>query len=218
MAAITLVCTCHNERGACTEDALLGILRDLDPDVVFLEARASDLDAFATQWLEARAIQRYSQRRRVEAVPVDDFKMPASFRSDTDAVFDYVEQHSVEFNALEDERDMAAALGFEAMNDGDFEAVVEKCESSMERSILLSSNEELVTRHATWTSFVRQREDSMLSNIYDFCRTSPHLRGAFLVGAAHLSSLVRGIEGRSAQELELIRWELWSRPSRFSRR
>jgi hypothetical protein len=218
LAAITLVCTCHNERGACTEDALLGILRDLDPDVVFLEARASDLDAFATQWLEVRAIQRYSQLRRVEAVPVDDFKMPASLRSDMDAVFNYVERHSVEFSALEDERDMAAALGFEAMNGGEFEAVVEKCESSMKRSVLLSNNKELITRHATWTSFLRQREDTMLANIYDYCRRSPHLRCAFLVGAAHLSSLVRGIEGRAAQEVELVRWELWSRPGRFSHR
>lgn len=147
---------------------------------------------------------------------MDDFKIPASFRSDMNAVFDYVEQHSVEFNALVEERDMAAALGFEALNSGDFEAVVEKCESSMKRSILLSSNVELLTRHATWTSFHRQREDSMLSNIYDFCRRSPQLHGAFLVGAAHLSSLVRGIEGRAAQELELVRWELWRRPGRFS--
>lgn len=218
MAAITLVCTCHNERGACTEDALLGILRDLGPDVVFLEARACDLDRCATQWLEARAVQRYSQLRYVEAVPVDDFKMPASFRNDMDAVFDYVEHHSVEFNALEDERDMVAALGFEGMNSGDFEAIVEKCESSMKRSILLSSNEELITRLATWTSLLRQREDSMLSNIYRFCQRSPHLRGVFLVGAAHLSSLVRRIESRAAQEPELIQWEIWSRQSRFGRR
>ena len=217
MAAITLVCTCHNERGACTEDALLGILRDLEPDVVFLEARASDLDTCATQWLETRAVQRYSQFRRVESVPVDDFKIPASLRSDMDAVFDYVEQHSVEFNALQDERDIAAARGFEGMNGGDFEALVEKCENSMKRSILQSSNEKLITRLATWTSFIRQREDSMLSNIYDFCRKSPHLHGAFLVGAAHLSSLVLGIEGRAAQDPELVQWEIWSRPSRFGR-
>lgn len=218
MAAITLVCTCHKERGSCTEDALLDILRNLDPDVAFLEVRASDFDAYATHMLEARAVQRYSKLRRVESVPVDEFEIPASFRSDMDAIFAYVEQHSDEFNALADQRDMAATQGFEAMSGGNFEAIVEKCESSMKRSILLSCNEALIARHAAWTSSLRQREDSMLSNIYNFCRRSPQSRGVFLVGAAHLSSLVRGIEDRVAQEPEIVRWAVWSRPGRFSRR
>jgi hypothetical protein len=216
VAAITLVCTSHSERGASTEDALLGILHKLEPEVVFLEVRASDLAALATRMLEARAVQRYSKFRQVEAVAVDEFEMPASFRSDMDSVLDYVEQTGDEFNALVKQRDGTALLGFEAMNSSDFEAIVEKCERSMELSIALSRNRELVSRHAAWTSLLRQREDSMLSNIYRFCRSRPHVRGAFLVGAAHLTALTKEIEVRVAREPEAVQWEVWSRPGRFS--
>jgi hypothetical protein len=36
MAAVTLVCTGHHEHGATTVDALLNILRSLEPAAVFL--------------------------------------------------------------------------------------------------------------------------------------------------------------------------------------
>lgn len=218
MAAITLVCTSHSERGASTEDALLGILHKLEPEIVFLEVRSSDLAAFATRMLEARAVQRYSKSRRVEALAVDEFQMPASFRSNMDSMFAYVEQNSDEYNALAEQRDSTALLGFEAMNSSEFEALVEKCERSMERSIALSRSNELMSQYSAWTSLLRQREDSMLSNIYRFCRSRPQTHGAFLVGAAHLSSLSKEIEVRVARDLEAVAWEVWSRPGRFSRR
>ncbi len=62
--SITLVCTSHNEGGACTEEALLSILRRLEPDVVFLEMRASDLSVFAMQRLEVRPDCRYAKPGR----------------------------------------------------------------------------------------------------------------------------------------------------------
>jgi hypothetical protein len=215
MAAVTLVCTTHNERGACTEDALLSILRGLDPDVIFLEMREADLHASTLHTLEARAVRTYAKFRSAMEVAVDDFEIPTSFRHDLDSMFEYIERNSDEFNTLVMQREMAASRGFEALNSADFELLAAHCDEAMERALGRSRSTELVRRYATWTSLLRQREDSMLTNIYSHCRTNPNTRGAFMVGAAHLSSLARGIEERHAREPSVIQWKLWSRPERF---
>ena len=72
-----------------------------------------------------------------------------------DAIFDDIEQNSDEFTALVQQRDMAASLGFETMNSNDFEVLVDKCDRAMERAATLSRSKELISRHATWTSFLR---------------------------------------------------------------
>ncbi len=218
MAAVTLVCTSHSERGNSNEDALLRILCSLDPDVIFLELRSFDAAALAMQMPEARAARRYATLRPSEQLAVDEFDIPASFRGDVDALFDYVEENSDEFIALVQQRDFAASLGFEAMNSADFEELAEKCDRAMERAVVLSRSKELMSRHANWTSLLRRREESMLSNIYRFCRSRPDSRGAFLVGAAHISALLKSIEAHIAREPEVIEWEIWNRPGRFSGR
>jgi len=218
MAAVTLIGTVHNERGACTVDALHKILRTLGPTVAFLEIRASDLAIYATQMLEARAVQSYSMHGQVEAIAMDDFQFPTSFRSEMDFTFAYVEQRSEEYNELVEKRESTASLGFEALNGADFEALVEKCENCMEACIAGSNDKEFIRRYAAWTTFLRQREESMLSNIYDFCRKQPDTRGVFLVGAAHLSSLTKGVLKRIAKEPEAVSWEVWNNPNRLSLR
>jgi hypothetical protein len=218
MAAVTLVCTGHHEHGATTVDALLDILRSLEPAVIFLEVRAADLAAYSTQMLETRAVHKYSALSRVESVPVDDFELPASFRRDTESLFDYVDERSDEYNRLEEQRERAAFLGFDAMNSEEFESLIAKCEECMKSCIEASGDDQLVARYSSWTGHLRRREQSMLANIYDFCRQRPETRAVFLVGAAHLSSLVEGIRERTSQEPEIASWEVWNRPARLSQR
>jgi hypothetical protein len=218
MAKVTLICSVHQERGACTVDAMHNILRDVGPAVVFLELRASDLALYEKQLLETRAIHLYSIHSSVETVAVDDFLLPVSLRSEMDSIFSYVEQRSEEFNQLEEQRDSASCFGFEAINSSEFETIVERGERCTEVCIAASGSQELVRWHANWTALHRQREESMLLNIYDFCRKCPDTRGVFLVGAAHLSSLAKGIQKRTAQEPGVVLWEIWNRPGRLSQR
>lgn len=215
MATVTIVCTSHHERGACTEDALLVIVRGLDPDVVFLEMRPSDVPDVAPYTLEGRAVSRYAAVRRCRRVAVDDFAMPPSFHGDTEALFDYVEQSSDEFVLCLQQRDSVASFGFEAINSRGFEELADNCDRAMEGAVRQSRNQGLIRRHDNWISLLRRRDDAMVSGIYEFGRVNADARGVFLVGAAHLSSLVKRIEARIEQEPNVIRWDIWSRPGRF---
>ena len=216
MAAVTVVCTVHRERGACNEEALLKILLEVDADVVFLELRASDLPAFGNQMLEARAARAYAAQRTSELVCVDAFEMPSELRRDADALFDYVERASGEFVSLVQQMDVAPLRGYAAINCAEFEEVVRKHEDAMTAAARSSRSPVVMGWYARWMSQLRQRESAMVSNIYSFCESRPKCRGVFLIGVAHLSSLVQCIEASIHGYTQTIQWEVWNIPGRFA--
>lgn len=215
MGRITLVCTVHNERGLCSENELVGILEAVGPDVIFEEIRPSDFDSFyaSKPTLETRAVARYLKARAVRQVPVDDYSIPDSFRRDINILFDYVESNSVEYRALIAERDWKTdQLGFRYLNSPEFEAISKRSRESLENTIALSGSDGLKKALSTWNGQLQRRENSMLENIYSFCRASQFKEGVFLVGAEHMSSIIEGVESRIKRESNLVAWNIWNKP------
>ena len=213
---ITLVCTMHRERGLCSEHELLKILETIGPDVFFEEIRQSDFDSHyrdrSRSTLETRTVSRYLKVKSAQQVPVDDYVIPESFLRDMGILSDYVESRSAEYRAVEAKiHQMALDLGFRYLNSPEFMAHRKYADELFEEVITMSGSDELRKLLSTWNDQLRRREDSMMENIYDFCRKSSFTEGVFLVGAGHMSSIVQDIEGRMQKETNLVDWKFWSR-------
>ena len=217
MAQVLLLCTVHQPRGAYTEKALLEVLQEQSPDVIFLEWRSSDPKATRMRTVEGSAARQYAERTKAIIVGVDDFEPPPSFRDDTDAVFDYVENTSEDFIRLAAQREEMASQGIRAINSEPFESLLQQSERAIEFAIQESGLEEAKLRHAAWNASLRSREGAMVSKIYDFCRDRPGIRAVLLVGAAHLPGLVTCIERRISLEPAVAKWGLWNRGRRLDR-
>jgi hypothetical protein len=74
MKRVSLVGTVHQEKGLASASALLAILEQIRPEVLFLEAPSDAsgdyLDATGKE-LESAAVSRYREISRVDLVPVD---------------------------------------------------------------------------------------------------------------------------------------------------
>jgi hypothetical protein len=197
---------------------LVKVLHELDPEAIFLEQRAADLEALTMRSPEVLAAKTYASLRRSEIVAVDEFQIPHSLFSDMNGLIDFVESTSDEYRGYVAQRDEMAARGLEAINSWVFEDLVEKCDGAMERAVVRSRDDALLSVHAKWIALLRSRDDAMVSNIYHFCRQGPESRGVFLVGAAHLPSLITRIESHVALEPAVATWELWNRQGGFNNR
>ena len=206
---LTLVCTEHRENGLCNEDGLMSILKAIDPDVIFEEARPSD----SLSTLEAKTIDRYLESRSARRVPIDSFVMPENFRRDAYIMEDYVNSKNIEYRELMTEINQKIhQFGYPYLNGSEFEAASNKERELFEKTIAMSGDDTLVKTLMTWNDLIRKREDSMVENVYDFCRKSSFIEGVFLVGAAHKSSIVSNIEGRINAEPNLIHWNIGKLP------
>lgn len=93
MPKITFISTIHEEIGNCNADELSNILKELNPDVIFLEALDDTysnydkikLSSFGVyhRKLEIRAIQKYCLNNSCEYIPVLDNGLSDSFEKNT---------------------------------------------------------------------------------------------------------------------------------------
>ena len=215
---ITLVCTVHNEMGLCNEHQLIRILEAVSPDVIFEEIRPSDFDLHygdaARHTLEMRAVRKHVAVRPARQVPVDEYIIPSNFRSEVDVLFDCVERNGIEYRALVAERAQKAhLLGFGYLNSPQFAALAKRIREALEATIVGSRRDDLNRVLSTWNGELRRRDESMLDNIYAFCRTSSFAEGVFLVGAGHMSSIIDGVERRMKTEATPVAWNTWTGPS-----
>jgi len=212
---ITLVCTMHNENGLCSEHELLKILETIGPDVFFEEIRQSDFDSYyrdrSRSTLETRTVNRYLTVRSAQQVPVDDYVIPESFLRDMEVLSDYVESRSAEYRAVEAKlHQMAFDLGFRYLNSQESMSHRKYADKLFEDVIAMSGRDDLRKLLSTLNYQLRRREDSMLENIYDFCRNNPFMEAVFLVGAGHKSYIVENIENRMKAEANLVHWNIWN--------
>lgn len=215
MGRITLVCTTHSEMGLCDENELLRIFETLDPDVIFEEIRPNDHGWLyrdkSKHTLEMRTICTYLKVRSARQVPVDGFVIPEGFHGDIGILFDYVESRSADYcAAITKINHMTFDLGFRYLNSQEFMALRKEADELFEKAIAISGNDHLKSLFSMWNEQLRRREGSMLENIYDFCRENSFTSGVFLVGAGHMSSIVKDIESRTKTEANLVEWHIWN--------
>lgn len=119
---ITLISTIHKEIGKCNADELCNIISKIQPEVIFLEALESTYSGYEhslfSQYglyhkkLEISAIQKYSQIRPFQYIPVLENELGKAFYERCDLVCDDLnyQRHLDIYNFL------AAEDGFDFLN------------------------------------------------------------------------------------------------------
>jgi hypothetical protein len=221
MPKLVLVSTAHRENGLCNVDALLRILREIQPEVIFEEVRPSDFDPHRTDGvngrLEAQAIARYIQSNRAARVPVDRYEMSTdsakSFSRELFAALDHIEDRSPEYGRLRDaELRRTYEEGFCFLNSPDYTSLCARL-NSIEDEIILDSGQP-VWIHALnlWRSLNSRREQEMVGVIYDFCKAHAFEVGVFLAGAAHQNGVLRQVDSFALTHPGVIAWSLYGQP------
>lgn len=217
MGRITLVCTTHKEKGQCNELELIRILETICPDVIFEEMRPLDFASYYTDrsrsTLETRAISKYAKILPVRQIPVDDYEFSENFGREMLALDEFVESQSNEYSAIQDRIHwLSCEYGFKYLNGPDCTSHLKYSEKLYEKIISHHGNAHAKNLLSRWNDRKRRREESMLDNIYSFCRNNTFTEGVFLVGVGHKLSIVEGIENRGQNEINLVDWKIWNRP------
>jgi hypothetical protein len=208
MHNITLVFSAHVENGRCNAAELLKILRAIEPEVVFEEIRPSEFHFYYEHGhVEAHAIAKYREFKSFQEIPVDRYDMPDNFFTETQRVFDCVEQASQEYLELDEEKNNRAhQYGFQYLNSVAFTTIMARIHEIEEQTIIGTRDQDLICGLERWRHVMQKREAEMIGSIYEYCRENVFDTGVFLVGAAHKLGIVKEIEKYASTEADLINW------------
>ncbi|MDZ7757766.1 hypothetical protein [Rhodohalobacter sp.] len=209
MHHITLISTVHEENGKCNSDELCEIIEKISPEVIFLEAlentysdydkmRFSSFGVFHKK-LEISAIQKYSFNTSFKYIPVLDNGLSDSFEKKYNIVCEKRELQ----NLIDNFESLAAKHGFKFLNSIDSIKLHEEMRM-LERRILNESEIEKVANED-----IDAYENSMIRNIYSYCKTNKFNTAIFMCGVAHRKSIIEKIEEFKAQEEIDLSWTIF---------
>jgi hypothetical protein len=206
MHKITFISTIHNEIGKCNADELYNIIEKLSPEVIFLEALDETYSNYEKyifsnygvyhKKLEISAIQKYSLDTCFEYVPVLDKELPDSFNKKYNLI-----GKNIEFQKLVDNsKFLSSEHGFQFLNST--ENIKLQGEMRMFETRLLNDNE----LNKMVDEDIDTYENSMMRNIYSYCRNNQFNTAIFMCGAAHRKSIIEKMGKFNAQEKMNLNW------------
>jgi len=209
MHNITLISTVHKERAKCNADALFEIIEKISPEVIFLEAlketySSYDKMRFAKfgifhEKMEIRAIQKYGVNTSFKYIPVLDKGLSDSFEKKYGMV---CEKREIQ-NLIDHFDSLAAEHGFKFLNS--IESIKLQDEIRMLEGRLLNDLE--ISKVAN--EDIDAYENSMIRNIYSYCKTNKFNTAIFMCGVAHRKSIIDKIEKYKAQEEIDLSWTIF---------
>ncbi|RLD45629.1 MAG: hypothetical protein DRI86_05300 [Bacteroidetes bacterium] len=210
MYNITLISTVHKEFGNCNSNELLKIIENIGPDVIFLEAFEDNYSKYDQmifsqfgvykERLELKTIQKYSQNHTFEYVPVLDIRLSDEFETKTKIISENKDCQKLldEYSLLEMDG------GFQFLNS--------------EKSIVLQEEMRELENRIVDNEIMRQKvnanlgayENSMLRNIYSFCKEKSFNTAIFMCGSAHRKSISEKIEEYKKKETIKLNWTFYN--------
>lgn len=210
MNNITFISTVHKEMGRCNADELCAILEKEHPEVIFLEALGDTYSNYEKNLfssfgvyhrkLEIKAIQRYSHSSLFEYVPVLDNGLSDSFKKKYDLVCENIQFQTMldEFNSL------ASEQGFPFLNSAESIYLQEKMRRFEYH--LLPGNK----LNEAADEDIDAYENSMMRNIYSYCRNNQFDKAVFLCGVAHRRSIIEKMESFNSKEKIDLNWVIYN--------
>ena len=209
MCNITLISTIHKENGKCNSNELLKIIEKICPDVIFLEAFESNYtnyDHFLcssygifNKRLEIEAMQKYNQINSFYYVPVLDTELSDDF----DKRLILVSEHSTCQKLIDNYHSLEMEYGFQFLNS---ERSIQLHEEMRELENYILSNNEICQKS---NENIDAYENSMLRNIYAYCKENLFNKGIFMCGSAHRKSIIEKIEKYKTQENLKLDWTFY---------
>jgi hypothetical protein len=209
MHTITLISTVHKENGKCNADELCTIIEEIRPEVIFLEAldetysdyQKSLFSSFGVfhNKLEIKAIQKYCLTNAFVYIPVLDNGLAGSFDKKYSVVCE-----NIEFQKLVDNFNfLSNQYGFQFLNSR--ESIKLQEELRMCESRLLIDNK----INAKAIEDIDAYENSMLCNIFGYCRDNQFETAIFMCGVAHRKAIIEKIEKFNVHEKIELDWTIF---------
>ena len=197
MHTITLVNTHHAEKGKCNLLELYKIIEDINPEVIFEELYLSDFNELYIEKkqsikLETNTILKYMENHQIEHIPVDYVEIPSqNFMKLNESMRLKLEQRSHGYrNCIDSNSYFVSLYGFKYLNSNDYVKMNDIYENEVIETIKFIGDETLMPINQQWLDFMGNREDVMISKIYDYCKEHNFERGMFYIGAAHRSAIM----------------------------
>ena len=206
MHNITFISTMHKEIGKCNADELCYILEKESPNVIFLEALNNtysnyEKNIFSSfgiyhQKLEIKAIQKYCHISPIEYVPVLNSGLSELFGNKCNII-----SKNIQFQKLlDDYNSLAGELGFSFLNSVESIKLQKKLRM-FEYSILNNNN-----LNDRVNEDIDAYENSMLQNIYSYCKNNQFEKAVFMCGVAHRHSIIEKIGSFNSKEKMDLNW------------
>ena len=208
MYEITFISTIHKEIGKCNADELCNIIKRIDPEVIFLEALCdtyTDYQKLLFQSFEVyhakaeiKAIQNYSKQKDFEYVPVLENGLSEKFDFKYNTVCENPE-FQILINNL---NSMASEQGFQFLNSD--ECIRLHDEMRLIENEILNDNNLIKAVNED----IDRCENSMIKNIYSYCRNNQFDKAIFMCGSAHRKSIIEKVKTINTQEEIKLNWLL----------
>ncbi len=232
MYNITLIGTIHSENGKCDPDELYKILKDINPEVIFVELpdHYADFyfsDSFDTYCannillnrsppvvpLEVKCLKKYIQNHDIKIIPVDiDLTQKLQeYQQEIYHLFSVFFKDK-DYQMLDNEKEtLIAKEGFHFLNSNKFLEFSEKKEM-MEKKIIeseIQKNRLLVIYKLFHSEQYDNRENAMLQNIYSYSIQNQFNKAVFLIGAEHKRSIVKKIKEYEKLSGTKLNWTMY---------
>lgn len=209
MQTIILINTRHEEIGMCNAKELCKIIKKSSPDVIFLEAlentysnydqmRFSSFGVYHEK-LEIKAMQLYSQNASFVYVPVLDDGLSDTFQKKYSLIC-----NNHEFKSLVDNyNSLANHNGFKFLNS--IESTNLQDDMRKLESVLLYGSE----IEMEFNNSIEIYENTMIENIYSYCKNNHFNTAIFLCGVAHRKSIIEKIENLQTTKEIKLNWKFY---------
>lgn len=209
MHNIKFISTVHRENGKCNADELCNILEATKPEVIFLEALEDTYSRYQQytfenfgvlhEKLEVRAIQKYSKVSNLKYVPVLDEGLSESFNEKYDLICSNVQWQRI----IDDFNELVSEQGFQFLNSTKSIIYQEKMRD-FEHHLLMDNK-----LSEDWIKDIEKYENSMIRNIYSYCKFNAFDSAIFLCGVAHRQSIIEKLGSSNKQEKMELNWEIY---------
>ena len=206
MHNITLISTSHKENGKCNAEELHKIIEAMYPEVIFLEALESSYTKYDhlkfsqfgvyNERLEINAIQKYNQNHPFEYVPVLDNGLSEEFDKKLNVVCNHNEYQKL----IDIHKSLAMKYGFQYLNS---EKSIQLHEKMRELGNHILSNNEICKKS---DESIDAYENSMIRNIYAYCKDNLFNKAIFMCGSAHRKSIIEKIENYKTEDNLKLNW------------
>lgn len=203
---IVLISTVHKEIGKCNSEVLYKIIESIKPDVIFLEELEGNYSQYDRmkfsqfgvykERLELKTIQAYSQNNTFDYVPVLDVGLSDEF----DTKVKIVSENKDYQRLLDDYTLLESDYGFEFLNSNK-SIILQEEMRQLENHIIDNEN-----FHQQVNASIDEYENSMLRNIYSFCKEGKFNTAIFMCGAAHIKSIIEKINASESK----IHWTFYN--------
>ena len=196
---IILIGTNHANNGNCNHIELLKIIERIKPDVIFLEMMPSEYIYYyqhkTRSRLESDAILLYLEKQNVVQILVDYDILPDKLFFDNDRNMHYeIEKRSREYCYLIDTNSaLVAHYGFKYLNSSDCLNLNKALYTEIEETLKFINNDKYFPIRKAWIDHEELRDNTMMTNIYNYCKEYNFTTGIFLTGTAHRKSIIEKI-------------------------